>query len=92
MPSRPGSELHGSRHPYVKPKTKKYGNIFEAFGAAESLLRPPSGAHSLCLLFRRSYSKEILRYIFGFDPVSRKEVNSLNEPINQGLCQGVRIA
>lgn len=52
----------------------------------------PSGAYSLCLLFRRSYSKEILRYIFDFDPVSRKEVNSLNEPINQGLCQGVRIA
>ena len=29
--------FHGLRHPYVKPKTKKYGIIFEAFGAAESL-------------------------------------------------------
>lgn len=29
--------FHDLRHPYVKPKTKKYGIIFEAFGAAESL-------------------------------------------------------
>ncbi len=91
-PLMPDLTSHWLRHPYVKPKTKKYGNIFEAFGAAESLLRPPSGAHSLCLLFRRSYSKEILRYIFDFDPVSRKEVNSLDEPVNQGLRQGIRIA
>lgn len=35
--------FHGLRHPYVKPKTKKYRNIFEAFGAAESLPRPSIG-------------------------------------------------
>ena len=33
----PSIRFHDLRHPYVKPKTKKYGIIFEAFGAAESL-------------------------------------------------------
>lgn len=35
--------FHDLRHPYVKPKTKKYGIIFEVFGAAESLPRPSIG-------------------------------------------------
>ena len=84
--------FHDLRHPYVRPKTKKYG-IFLNFSGSGITARSSCtyGVHVL-RLFQFSCSQKVLGHIFNLNPITRKDINPFDQTVNQGLRQGIGAA
>lgn len=71
--------IHGLRHPYVKPKTKKYESFYVPSGSEKLPVQLNNLSFKACLLSYSSRYEKVLCNIFYLNPVFRKDIHFLNQ-------------
>lgn len=71
--------LHDLRHPYVKPKTKKYESFYVPSGSEKLPVQLNNLSFKACLLSYSSRYEKVLCNIFYLNPVFRKDIHFLNQ-------------
>ena len=71
--------VHDLRHPYVKPKTKKYESFYVPSGSEKLPVQLNNLSFKACLLSYSSRYEKVLCNIFYLNPVFRKDIHFLNQ-------------
>ena len=71
--------VHDIRHPYVKPKTKKYESFYVPSGSEKLPVQLNNLSFKACLLSYSSRYEKVLCNIFYLNPVFRKDIHFLNQ-------------
>lgn len=71
--------IHDLRHPYVKPKTKKYESFYVPSGSEKLPVQLNNLSFKACLLSYSSRYEKVLCNIFYLNPVFRKDIHFLNQ-------------
>ena len=71
--------FHDLRHPYVKPKTKKYESFYVPSGSEKLPVQLNNLSFKACLLSYSSRYEKVLCNIFYLNPVFRKDIHFLNQ-------------
>ena len=74
-----GVHFHTLRHPYVKPKTKKYESFYVPSGSEKLPVQLNNLSFKACLLSYSSRYEKVLCNIFYLNPVFRKDIHFLNQ-------------